>query len=113
MLIAPSLIHGFANYANHPVRSNIAGFLGRGTSKVHLASYSYAAFLSHAVMSLAVQVLVEAFSNCFAEEYGSTVRALAEPSLMAMFAGAMSVLLSWLLRWTLIEYELGVGKIVV
>jgi glucans biosynthesis protein C len=113
-LIGPSLMRAFANYANHPVRLNSWGCLGHGYFKVHVARYSYAAFLCHALVSLGVELVVEAFSACSNEtkENGELLYVVAGPALMTMIVGVTNVLLSWVFGWALVQYVPGVGKVV-
>ncbi len=63
-------------------------------------------------MSLAVEVVVEPFSECSTKSSSKVVHVVAALVLMTMLVGVTNVLLSRLLGWALVEYMPGNIKIV-
>jgi glucans biosynthesis protein C len=110
-LIAPGLLRVFAQKAKNPVLISIPGALSEAKSKVSLARYSYAAFLSHTLVSLGIELAFEVLIACSSERPLPAMYVYVGPLLMTIVVGVVNVLLSYLVGWILVEYLPGVGKI--
>ncbi|KAF7504999.1 hypothetical protein GJ744_001520 [Endocarpon pusillum] len=111
-LMAPALMRVFARYMNHPVHVSIPGYRSDFSRKVLLARYSYAAFLSHAFVSLGVELAVEILCACSSIPSPSTMYTYFGPILMSTSVGVINVLLSYFVGYMLVEYVPRAGNII-
>lgn len=111
-LVAPALMRVFAKHANRPIYVGIPGHHRGDTPRVLLARYSYAAFLSHTLVSLGVELVVEAVSACSSSRPPAAIYVFGGPVLMTASIGSVNVVLSYFVGCLLVEYIPGAGKIV-
>jgi hypothetical protein len=111
-LVAPALIRVFAKHANRPIHIGVGAHLRRDNPRALLARYSYAAFLSHALVSLGVELAFDAASECSSTQSTAKVVVLGGPVLMTVVVGLTNVLFSHSMGYLLVEYVPGAGKIV-
>jgi glucans biosynthesis protein C len=111
-MIAPALFRVFADHADSPPYLSVPLRIRGTKSRILLARYSYAAFLVHTLVSLGVELLVEAASGCSAGNGHTGVHAAVGPVMMTALVGTINVLLSWIAGWALVEFVPGVGRVV-
>jgi glucans biosynthesis protein C len=111
-LVASAMIRVFAKHGNRPIYINVGAYLRRHSPRVLFARYSYAAFLSHALVSLGVEIAVEAASPCSSKQPTTEVFTLGGPVPMTLCVGLTNVFLSCFVGYLLVEYVPGAGQIV-
>jgi len=111
-LVAPTSIRVFAKYTNRPIRIGVGAHLRRATPRVLLARYFYAAFLSHALVSLGIELAVEAASECSSTQITTGTAVLGGPVLTTVCVGLTNVLFSYFMGYLLVEYVPGAGQII-
>jgi hypothetical protein len=127
-LVGSSLIALFANHVNFPIYLDYAfprvygrqnGMAGdkvkseaksgpkQSSPRPLIARYSYAAFLVHPLVSLAVEILVDGICD----EAQSQIWKLLGPVFLTIIVGAMNVAASWGVAYLICHYIPGLGRI--
>ncbi len=111
-MITPAVMRFFTHHVNHPIRLSVPGASLGFSSKVSLARSSYAAFLSHTIVSVGVELVVDALSACSSTQSPTGIEVSAGPVVITILIGMTNVVLSCLVGWFLVQYVPGAGMVV-